>query len=224
MKGNDMTQKSPMPMTAKLGLAALGAGALLVTVVLPAEYGIDATGFGELTGLTALAQEAPERAPFEGKLEFNIAPYDPDAEVIEQSIQGLIHLEDAPFQSEVIDLQIEDFGEIEHKFVMPADTTFVYSWEVLDAEGDGVFFEFHGHPSSADAPNYPEGFEMAYSKGEGVAQSGTFTAPFPGYHGWYLMNLEEKPITVRLTVSGYWDEHKEMYRAIEGEVVHTVEF
>ncbi|MGA1740659.1 MAG: hypothetical protein ACO4AC_00610 [Pseudohongiellaceae bacterium] len=38
----------------------IGAVVLLVLVVLPAEYGIDPTGFGELTGLNDLAGEAYE--------------------------------------------------------------------------------------------------------------------------------------------------------------------
>ena len=38
----------------------IGALILLVLVVLPAEYGIDPTGFGELTGLDALSSEAYE--------------------------------------------------------------------------------------------------------------------------------------------------------------------
>lgn len=207
----------------KLALGGVVAGALLIGFVLPAEYGVDPTGLGRVTGLTALAQEAPASGAT-AALAFNVEDYDPQAERIERSIQGLIHLEDAPFKSEVIELQIEDFGEIEHKFILPADTSFVYAWEVVDPKGDGVYFEFHGHPSSADAASYPEGFEMAYSKGEGVAQNGSFTAPFPGYHGWYFMNLEEGPITLRLTVAGYWSEHKEMYRAVNGEVLNSVEF
>jgi hypothetical protein len=209
----------------KLGLAAAGAAVLLIAVILPAEYGIDPTGFGRLTSISALSENVPAPArDFGQTMVFNIEEYDPAAEQIEQSIQGLIRLEEKPFLAETIDLKIEDFGEIEHKFIMPADTTLLYSWEVLDAKGDGDFFEFHGHPSSADAPNYPEGFEQAYSKGEGTTQSGSFTTPFPGYHGWYLMNLEEGPITVRLQVSGYWQEHKEMYRAVDGKVLKVVDF
>jgi hypothetical protein len=209
----------------KLGLAAAGAAVLLIAVILPAEYGIDPTGFGRLAGISSLSEKAPAPArDFGQTMVFNIEEYDPTAEQIEQSIRGLIHLEEKPFLTETIDLKIEDFGEIEHKFIMPADTTLLYSWEVLDAKGDGVYFEFHGHPSSADAPNYPEGFEQAYSKGEGTTQSGSFTTPFPGYHGWYLMNLEEGPITIRLQVSGYWQEHKEMYRAVDGKVLKVVEF
>ncbi|QXD26168.1 hypothetical protein F7C95_09940 [Opitutia bacterium ISCC 51] len=220
-----MTDKTSWSIGKKLGLAALGAVILLVMVVLPAEYGIDPTGFGRLTSISKLSESAPAAGQDFGQtMEFNIAEYDVTAERIEESIQGLIKLEEVPFRTETIDLKIEDFGEMEHKFIMPADSTLVYSWEVLGAKSDGVYFEFHGHPSTADAPNYPEGFEQAYSKGEGTSQSGSFTTPFPGYHGWYLMNLEEAEITVRLNVSGYWTEHKEMYRAVDGKVIKTVEF
>lgn len=107
---------------------------------------------------------------------------------------------------------------------MSADTTFVYSWEVLDAAGDGVYYDFHGHPSSEDAVNFPDGFEMAYAKGEGLTQSGSFTTPFAGYHGFYFMNIEEGPTTVRLNIAGYWDDSKEMYRAINGEVITNEAF
>ena len=65
---------------------------------------------------------------------------------------------------------------------------------------------------------------QAYSKGEGTGQSGTFTSPFPGYHGWYFMNLEVGPVQIELKVSGYYSEHKEMYRAIDGEVITNVDF
>lgn len=213
-----------MNLISKLTIGAVTGGALLIVAVLPAEYGIDPTGLGKKFGLTALAAPTVTIAQFEGDLSFNVGDYDPTAELIDESVQGLIHVEDAPFHNEVIDIQIEDYGEVEYKFVMPADTTFVYSWQVLDAQGDGVYYDFHGHPSSEDAVNFPEDFEMAYARGEGLTQSGSFTAPFAGYHGFYFMNIEEGPITVRLNISGYWDESKEMYRAIKGEIVTNESF
>lgn len=215
------------PIAKRLIVASLGAAALLVTFVLPAEYGVDPTGVGELTGVKALSERAaPAKAGtnFGQDLRFNIEPYDLEAEQINQSIRGLLSLEDKPFKTETIVIELEDFGEMEHKFILKQDAALQYSWKVLDAKGDGVFYEFHGHPSSDDAPNYPDGFEQAYSKGEGSGQNGAFVAPFPGYHGWYFMNLEEGPIKIELTVSGYYDEHKEMYRAIDGKVVNNVEF
>ncbi|RVU86511.1 hypothetical protein EOL70_03440 [Leucothrix sargassi] len=211
----------------RLIVASVGAAALLVAFVLPAEHGIDPTGIGELTGVKALSERvAPAKAgtDFGQNLSFNIEKYDLEAEEINQSIGGLLKLEDKVFKSETIIIDMEDLGEMEHKFIMKPNSTLLYSWKVLNAKGEGVFYEFHGHPSTEDAPNYPEGFEQAYSKGEGTGQSGSFTAPFPGYHGWYFMNLEEGPIQIEMTVSGYYDEHKEMYRAVDSKVIKKVEF
>lgn len=225
-----------MTLLNKIILTTVAAGAILVVAILPAEYGIDPTGLGSTLGLVNIAKnDATETKLSQEKntnrfdaqdltLSFNIGEYDPTAERINESVQGLIHLEDMPFKSETFDIEIEDYGEIEHKFIMPADSTFVYSWEVLNPSGEGVYYDFHGHPSSQDATNYPEGFEMAYARGEGTTQSGAFTTPFAGYHGFYFMNIEQGPITVRVTVSGYWKEHKEMFRAVDGKVITKVPF
>lgn len=207
-------------------MAAIAAGALLVMFVLPAEHGVDPTGIGKILGINALASTTVDKAgkDFGQTLNFNIEQYDVEAEEINRSIRGLLQLQDTPFMTETFLLEIEDLGEIEHKFILPEHSTLVYSWKVLNPKGDGVYQEFHGHPSSVDAVNYPDGFEQAYSKGEGTGQNGAFTAPFPGYHGWYFMNLENGPIQIELNVSGYYTEHKEMYRAVDGDVINNVEF
>jgi hypothetical protein len=219
------TQKSRLGR--KLAMSTIGAGALLAVFVLPAEYGIDPTGLGEFIGVTALSSvvaPASAQTDFGQTLAFNVADYDHQADAINQSIRGLLDLQDEAFKSDTILLEIEDIGEIEHKFIMSEGETLLYSWRILNAVGEGVYYDFHGHPSSADAPNYPDGFEQAYSKGEGMGQNGAFTAPFPGYHGFYFMNLEEGPIQIELTISGYFDAHKEMYRAVNGKVLNNVEF
>jgi hypothetical protein len=210
----------------KLVAVAIGAAAVLTVFVLPAEYGIDPTGIGKAIGVKALSGivSPAAAADFGQTLSFNVEDYDLDAEVINQSIRGLLKLQDTPFKSETILIDVEDLGEVEHKFIMKQDETLVYAWRVLNATGQGVYYDFHGHPSSADAPNYPDGFEQAYGKSEAAGQNGTFTAPFPGYHGFYFMNLEEGPIQIELTVSGYYAEHKEMYRAVDGQVVFNQPF
>lgn len=206
----------------RLGLAGAAAAAILALFVLPAEYDIDITGFGDLTGLTALAQEVP--AGFDGVLELDIADYDSSAPEILQSVPGLIRHYDAHFQTATLDIAIEDLGEVEYKFIMAEGDTLVYAWQVLEPTGDGVYFDFHGHPPSAEAANYPDGFEMAYSRGEGLSQHAAFTAPFGGYHGFYFLNLQEGPIVVRLTVAGHWSDRLEMYRAVDSKVITAVEF
>lgn len=218
--------QNPRRLGFKLAAAGVSAGALLTFFVLPAEYGIDPTGVGRAMGITALSGlvSPAAAADFGQTLSFNIEKYDLDAAEITQSIRGLLNLQDVPFKSETILIDIEDLGEVEHKFIMKQDETLLYSWRVLNASGQGVYYDFHGHPSSADAPNFPVGFEQAYGKGEGVGQNGAFTAPFPGYHGFYFMNLEEGPIQIELTISGFFEDHKEMYRAVDGQVITKTAF
>ena len=60
MYNTDFPAKADLPSTARLVRSSVIAGgsalAILVTVVLPSEYGIDPTGFGRLTGLTTMGQ------------------------------------------------------------------------------------------------------------------------------------------------------------------------
>lgn len=110
-------------------LLALGLGtALTVLVVLPAEYGVDPTGFGRLTGLVAIS--APPEVVVETKL---LAP----AEVA--------RVEPVPFREDKVSLEIGAFGEslgaLEYKVSLDAGQTMLYSWRASKP----VIFEFHGH-------------------------------------------------------------------------------
>jgi len=220
-----MTTKKKSTLFLKLLSSTLIAIALLVVAVFPAEYGKDPTGIGAKLGLVALAAE-PDTAlqqPYERVLEFNVEEYNSSAERIERSIEGLVTLEDIPFQNETILIELEDLGEMEHKFIMREGMSFVYSWKVTNAKADGVYYDFHGHPKASNINDYPDGFEMAYSKSEGSEQSGSFRAPFGGLHGFYFMNLEEGPITIELNVSGYFSDHHEVYRAVDGEIIKQLD-
>lgn len=216
-KQSNLSLKTKMLCTT--GLAAF----LLVGGILPAEFGIDPTGIGAKTGLVALASNATTPQPFDSVMEFNIEEYDISSERIERSIKGLVTLQDAPFQTETITIELEDLGEVEHKFVMQEGMSFVYSWDVKNVKGDGVYFDFHGHPKAADVDAFPDGFEMAYSKSEGDKQSGAFRAPFDGLHGFYFLNLEEGPITIELNVVGYFDDSQEVYRAVDGKIIKQLD-
>lgn len=220
-----MANKVRKSLIAKLISSFAIAIALLFIAVLPAEFGNDPTGLGAKMGLVALASETTEATtqPYDSVLEFNVEEYDTNAEQIERSIKGLVTLEDAPFKSETITIVVEDLGEVEYKFIMREGMNFVYAWEVEEVKGDGVYFDFHGHPQASDVENYPEDFEMAYSRSEGASQSGAFRAPFGGLHGFYFMNLEEGSITIKLTVSGYFNDHKEVYRAVDGKILTQIE-
>ena len=61
--------------------------------------------------------------------------------------------------------------------------------------------EFHGH-TEKDASG--AGDLMFYSKTGGSPESGVFTAPWDGIHGWYLKNDSPKDVVVKLELAGFY--------------------
>ena len=48
---------------------------------------------------------------------------------------------------------------------------------------------------------------MRYEEADGInGRNGSLVAPFKGEHGWYWLNVSEKPVTITLTVTGYHDK------------------
>ena len=76
----------------------------------------------------------------------------------------------------------------------------VYDWRVDRGE---LYSDFHGHN-----PDFGDDFWVRYREDQqGAASgSGSLVAPFAGEHGWYWVNINDHPVTVTLTVTGYFDD------------------
>jgi len=168
--------------------AAAAAGAFIVfCVVLPAEYRKDPTGFGRLTGLLDLSTPRVTPEP---------AATAPAASAAPPALNAWFS--PTPYKTDTITIPLKGDGEVEYKFKMKAGDGFVYSWQ---SDGN-VYYDFHGEP-----PNNPKG-SQTYKKDEELkTANGTFVAPFDGIHGWYWLNLTEKPIKVTLKISGFYESH-----------------
>lgn len=172
-------------------LLRLMAGAFIVATgaavlfVLPAEYGIDPTGFGTLAGLTAI--KGPRETVVETRL---LAP----AEVARTS--------PLPYRTDVVRIRIgpmrENWNGLEYKITMKAGDSLVYSWS---APGE-VYYEFHGH--TAATPDAPDITVMNYSQGTAAEANGALTAPMDGIHGWYFQNTGFEAVEVELHLAGYY--------------------
>jgi hypothetical protein len=107
---------------------------------------------------------------------------------------------DMPPQTRTITVEIDAGRETEVKAVLQQNQAITFSWET---DGGLVYSDFHGH-----TPEFGEDFWVRYQEDQRGAESGSgsLVAPFAGEHGWYWVNLEENPITVTLTVTGYFDD------------------
>lgn len=171
--------QAPLPSTSalvlSLGVAVLLAALVLVTLVLPAEYGIDPSGIGGAIGLTRLAES--ERLAD--------VPTDPDA----GETEGL--------REDTATIEIEPGTELEYKLRIGAGSLLEYEWKT---DGGSVFAELHGEPAG-DTSGYYEDFTV----GRATDLKGSFETPFEGTHGWFWKNENPFRVTVTLTTRGVYE-------------------
>ena len=174
-----------------VGGALVIATAIVVLFVLPAEFHIDPTGFGKLTGIDQLA--GPEVVSIAN------APAGEN--------QTARYYQSA-FRSDVIEIKLEpegDMGDLEYKVKMKTGDTLVYSWTVTGDEEhpDWFYYDFHGE--SRPVPEGERPTVIEYRKETGITSGGSLIAPFEGIHGWYLQNQSDKPVVVHMRLSGFYE-------------------
>jgi hypothetical protein len=190
----------------EVAIALAAALVLLVSFVLPAEYGIDPTGVGRALGLDRLygAGEADAGIKLTDDIGGNekldlgavVAAGEPLPLPNPAVHQGAVR----PPTTREVKVQLPVGGETEVKAVMRANQVLVYSWHT---DGDPVYFDFHGH--SPDWKN-KEAFVRYEESKEGLREAhGSLVAPFAGEHGWYWVNLSDHPVEITLTLHGYFD-------------------
>jgi hypothetical protein len=202
-----------LPTTAKLIkstlIAVVAATAILVTVVLPAEYGIDPTGVGRLVGLqqmgeikTSLAKEAAAE-----KAAALAALSDPQEETpassgTPQTPEPVAEPQQAPgtLTHETIFTLAPD-ASTEIKLEMTKGNTVEFAWST---DGEEAVFDLHAD-SKALSINY-----HSYTKGSDSRDEGVLEAAFDGFHGWYWKNRTDAPLTITLQTSGQYQSLKRM--------------
>lgn len=189
----------------RLLIAAAVAALLLVTVVLPAEFGIDPTRIGGALGLTALGGKAASAADIGdvigGNDEIKAATGGDPMTPLPLPNPAVSQLEDAPPKTETLRIRLDFDQRTEVKAVMQKAKAIVYSWKVVDGT---AYVDFHGH-DPARANDFWVRYEEAGTEEGITGRSGSLVAPFGGEHGWYWLNTSQHPITIELTVTGYFD-------------------
>ena len=161
------------------------AGVVLMTAILPAEYGVDPLGTGRVLGLTQIAQADGAAAAVADSGSTSLEPVQPGANTAQK----------ARFKRDTRTFEIPPGEGIEYKYQMDQGASFVYSWKATGL----VKSEFHGEPVGAK-----KGYAEFYEKVDAESADGSFFAPKAGIHGWYWENLTSQPVTVTLTSAGFY--------------------
>jgi len=175
------------------GIALIAALILLFTIVLPAEYGIDPTGIGNILGLKKMGEikvSLEEEARVDDVLSFN------------ESVTGETDNNNEAGSSNSLTKTLAPGEALEIKLEMKSDAAVSYAWETLNGK---LNFNIHGDGYRGT------GKSVTYGKGRMVnSDTGELIAAFDGYHGWFWRNREESPVTFTLKVSGDYIQIKEI--------------
>lgn len=164
-------------------VALVVSSVLLVTTVMPAEYGVDPTGIGARLGLKMLSAS---NAPVESVVAL-------------PALQSPVWKQSTPYRTDTMTLSLLPTEGAEIKAKMKAGDRFVFSWV---AEGGVVNFDMHGEPANAAANEF-----TSYWKGMNQASgNGAFEAPVEGTHGWFWRNRTDDVVTIKVTTSGYYEK------------------
>lgn len=207
-----------------LGVALL----LLVTVVLPAEYGVDPTGVGRVTGLKrmgeikmALAREAAaaDAATASATASATATATREVPSVVAATVTppATSARDTTPVAGATPATVRADVGErsdearvtlrpgqaAEIKLAMRKDARVTYSW----ATDRGVVnFDMHADRTASPPIKY-----HGYTKGQGkAADEGALVAAFEGMHGWFWRNRGSEAVTVTLRTRGEYQELKRL--------------
>ena len=175
-------------------IALVTAGALLVTVVLPAEYAIDPIGTGRLLGLTEIASPSVT----------SVETVRPDGAALAPVQNGPLGEYQAGFKFDVFEITLEPYEYVEYKYHLEQGATMLYAWTASAP----VIQDFHGERAGGASQSGPA--EESFNKQDRREASGSLTAPFSGIHGWYWENPGGEKITVRLTTSGFYSSAVEI--------------
>jgi len=218
MYNEDIPTRAELPTSRQLIrstiIAIASAMAILVTVILPAEYAIDPTGIGGALGLGVmgeikqqLAKEAEEdrlreqQSPSPTQPDNNLNS-DQQSSLFDATI-ALLFVSPAAAQTvtpdwrEEISITLTPGQGAEVKLAMKEGAIAQFTWKV---EGGKANFDLHGDGG---------GKSISYEKGRGVpGDEGTLKAAFNGNHGWFWRNRGKQDITVILKVKGDYIEMK----------------
>ena len=191
-------QSSPTELTASSSgiakaiiISTLAASVLLVTVILPAEYGVDPLGAGRALGLDVLSGVG-ELAP--------VPP--PQGDTLAPVQEGQVALYPAAYRYDAREVTLGPYEYLEFKYRLAEDATMLFAWS---ASGS-VLHDFHG-----DRDGAPANAAVSYDSQPRREAYGSFAAPFSGIHGWYWENPGGSTVTVRLTTAGFYTEAHEFH-------------
>lgn len=197
MYNTDLPKRADLPSGKQLLrstiISIIVAAVLLVTVVLPAEYGIDPTRIGGVLGLTQMGQTKMALAR-EAEQDRNNTTTTPATKSVENSPTAKQSAEQSKDRTDEMSVTLKPGEAAEIKMEMTKGAKVEYEWTT---SGGKVNHDTHADNPQVDYHGYSKGQNMERDSGELVAF-------FDGKHGWYWRNRSGGEVTVTLKTNGVY--------------------
>ncbi len=193
-------------------IAIAAAIAILLTIVLPAEYAIDPTGIGRALRLTEMGEiksQLNEEAEADRQRDLQV-PVLPGprsslstffASYFIALAQAAPQAAQASISTDEIVINLRPTEGVEWKLRAARGAQIRYSWR---AEGGIVNYDMHGAQAAG-------GKESSYKAARGVSgDEGVLTAGYDGSHGWFFRNRGTVSVKITLKTSGAYTDLKRM--------------
>ena len=211
MYNTDLPNRAELPTSRQLLrstlVAIIVAAVLLVTIVLPAEYGVDPTRIGRVLGLTQMGKiKMTLAAEAKKATEAEAAQRNSGQTTVVQPKQNTAASQPATTENnaatktdeKTVTLKSGEGTEI--KMDMSKGAKVKYEWAT---SGGAVNHDTHGEGAN-------KAF-ISYKKGTGVTgDAGELVADFDGSHGWFWRNRTDGDVTVTLKTNGEYQNFKQM--------------
>lgn len=206
MNNNNKPSNSDLPSVGKLikstVVAITLAAIILVAAVLPAEYGIDPTGIGNILGLTKMGEIKVSLANDAAAENVKAGAQKPAAKKVAKPVAKVVEKAaetqaKAPVMTDSITLSLNPNQGREVKVKMVKGGQVSYKWKTSNGRAN---FDVHGDSAKHQIDYFN------YSKGSSESSEGVLEAEFDGKHGWFWRNRTGKPMTITLEVEGEFTE------------------
>lgn len=183
-------------------VAAAAAALAMVFFVLPAELGIDLTGFGEKTGLTGLSKGGAggniylERGLKRTNVLFPLgADAKPDEATLRATLasKGIAIPAGAKLVGDHWEYELLPYASIEMKYRLNEGEPMIFQWRAPVP----LHVDMHSVPDQG-GNDATESFVI----GDMPSQTAVYVAPFTGIHGWFWQNQTLEPVTVTIDARG----------------------
>ena len=127
----------------------------------------------------------------------------------ESRLVGALNDQQQPYHQDTYKRTMGPFERFEYKYRLEQGATMLFDWQ---ASGE-LIYDLHSEQDGVDPQEYSPSFDQGQSSGK----KGSYTALFPGIHGWYFENRSTNEVTLELSTTGFFSRATEFRDGFEND-------